>query len=259
MEFTDIKNEVIFNGVSTKDIGVFIQTTPTYEFPEREYDVMHVEGRSGDMVFDKESYRNVGRTYYLGAEILTSSSFIETVQKIVKWLTSAKGYSRLEDTFEPDYYRKALYRSGGNLSNMYDKATALPITFECKPQRYLKSGETPVVITEANKGQWVEIVNPTDQIALPEITINGENLLVEFVSGEVVTSPDNESSMTNNFIGEGKVDSELQDCYNDSVYLNNDVVLVNGFPKLYPGKNFIRITGTSTINTFSIKPNWWTI
>lgn len=250
--------EMTFNGISTVDKGVVIQTPPVYEFPERDYEIYHIEGRSGDLTIDKGSYKNVKRTYYLAAIVASGKTFVETAQEIVNWLTSIKGYARLEDTYEPLYYRKALFRQGGGLGNLFDEATKINVSFECKPQRYLKTGETEQIISTENS--WIELnENLTNQIALPEITVEGPaGLTIEFGVGPDDLNVEVKSELIINFSGEGIIDSELQDCYNSTQFLNSDLSLTNGFPKLYPGKNWIRVTN-GLITTLKVKPNWWTL
>ena len=249
-------SSMTFNGISTVDKGAVIQSPPVYEFPAKDYEVLHIEGKSGDILIDKGSYQNTKRTYYLAVVFGAGTSFVSNAAAVVAWLTSASGYARLEDTYEPLYYRKAMFRGAGELPNLYDQASVIQAVFECKPQRYLKTGDTPVSITALD--QYILIENPTNFIALPEITMDGVGLTVNFYSGESYLSPTNVSSFVASFTGEAVIDSELQECYKSSGYVNSQVAMTNGFPKLYPGKNWIKITGT-TLTKFSIKPKWWVL
>lgn len=252
--------EMTFNGISTADKGVVIQTPPAYEFPEKDYEVYHIEGRNGDLTIDKGSYKNVKRTYYLAPIVGAGSTFVKTAQEVVKWLMGAKGYARLEDSYEPLYYRKALYRQGGGMADILGlgEATRINVSFECKPQRYLKTGETPEIVSTEN--EWVELnENPTLEIALPEITVEGTSgMTIEFGVGPDNLNVEVKSSLVINFTDEGILDSELQDCYNNTEFLNSQLTLTNGFPKMYPGKNWIKITN-GTITKLEIKHNWWTL
>ena len=85
------------------------------------------------------------------------------------------GYHRLEDSDDPEVYRLAMFRSKGSLQNYYDKATILNVTFECKPQRYLKIGERLISYSfdrVANLDNIeAKIENPTLMKSLPEITL----------------------------------------------------------------------------------------
>jgi phage-related protein len=254
---------MIFNGISTVDLGVVIQSPPVYAFPNRDYEITHVEGKNGAIVIDKGSYQNVARTYYLAAVFRPSTSFVMNASTITAWLMAqnTNGYARLEDSYEPEYYRMALYKDANTMMNYYDLATTLQVTFECKPQRYLKSGDTLINVNTLDS--YVCIVNPTTFIALPEIVIDGtgetgNDLTINFYKGPDHDNPINTSNVVVSFVGEGVIDSELQECYSTSEYLNNDVTLSGGFPKLYPGINWIKITG-KTLTKFTIKPRWWTL
>lgn len=250
--------EMIFNNISTIDMGVVIQAPPVYEFPTRDYTVTHVPGKSGDILINHGSYQNVRRTYYLAAIFKADSSFVKSANEIVSWLMSAKGYTRLEDSYEPDYYRLAMFRNPGQMINMWDRVTTLPVTFECKPQRYLKTGDIEVTIGELELDTYVKITNPTNYIALPEITIEGVDVVITVLSGSDHTIPENTSEVIVDFTDEGVINSELQDCYNDIKYLNNQVTINNGFPKLYPGDNWVKVSAMS-LRTFKLKPRWWTL
>lgn len=239
-------NTIIFNGVSTEDLGLVIQAPPSYDFPRKDYEVTHVPGRSGDIVIDKGSYQNSKRTYYLASAFKPGISFITNASEIVKWLTSANGYARLEDSYEPEYFRLAMFNSDGSMQNYYNQATMINVSFECKPQRYLKSGELPIDLSGVTE---FCIDNPTNYVSLPEITIKGNDVKITFESNQT------KSAVTINSNLEAIIDSELQESYNSEKLLNNVTVLENGFPKLYPGSNIIKIEGA--IEKLSIKPRWW--
>jgi phage-related protein len=98
------------------------------------------------------------------------TSFIDNVESIVNWLQSAKGYARLEDSYDPTVYRMASYYPSGSMSNLYDKATTIEISFDCKPQRYLKMGEEPITYSGESD---IKIQNPTIYTALPNINVKG--------------------------------------------------------------------------------------
>lgn len=254
-----------FNGVSTVDLGVVIQTPPVYEFPSKRVDVIQIQGKNGDIIVDKDSYNNVGREYKIASAFSGPLSFIPKVREIVDWLTSANGYAKLEDSYEPDYFRLATLRNGGQLPNFFDKATAMILRFECKPQRFLNSGDIfsdPIVANES----WIKLpINNTKFISLPEITIAGTDVNLKFKVGtELAPTGDVLSEITVSGVTNGAViDSELKDCYTSTEFLNSRASTIEtvseidkGFPKLYPGNNWVFI---STGATISVKPRWWVL
>lgn len=233
---------VVFNGISSQDLHIQVQTEPDYDFPEKDYEVTHVPGRNGDIVIDQGSWQNVSRKYNLAMDA-GKISYPEVASKLVQWLHSASGYARLEDSYEPDFYRMAMYKDSGSISNIYNKAGQIEVEFTCKPQRYFKSGEVADIFTTST-----EYRNPTDFPAKPLIKIHGSG------SGTVVIGA---YTVTINDILDGMiVDSEQQDTYKEQTNCNSKVSIPE-YPKLVSGNNEISISGGVT--SIEIIPRWWTL
>lgn len=233
---------VIFNGISSQDLHIQVQTEPDYDFPEKDYEVTHVPGRNGDIVIDQGSWQNVSRKYNLAMDAV-KISYTEVASKLVQWLHSASGYARLEDSYEPDFYRMAMYKDSGSISNIYNKAGQIEVEFTCKPQRYFKSGEVADIFTTST-----EYRNPTDFPAKPLIKIHGSGSGVVGIGTYTVTINDILDGMI--------VDSEQQDTYKDQMNCNSKVSITE-YPKLVPGNNAISISGGVT--SIEIIPRWWTL
>lgn len=233
---------VVFNGISSQDLHIQVQTEPSYDFPEKDYDVTHVPGRNGDIVIDQGSWRNVSRKYNLAMDA-GKISYTEVASKLVQWLHSASGYARLEDSYEPDFYRMAMYKDSGSISNIFNKAGQIDIEFTCKPQRYFKSGEAADIFVASS-----EYRNPTDFPAKPLVKIHGSGSGVVGIGTYTVT--------INDIIDGMIVDSEQQDTYKDQMNCNSKVYITE-YPKLVSGNNTISISGGVT--SIEIIPRWWTL
>ena len=235
---------IIFNGVSSKELGIEVEALPNYNFAKRDYDIYHVPGKSGDVIIDRGSYSNVGREYRISIGSYDGDSTVYA-NRIVEWLHSAKGYARLEDSYEPEYYRIASYSDSAAIENLFGVAGRVTIRFDCKPQRYLKIGEEPIVISSGDK-----LENWTYFNALPIITVTGSGSGSITVGSYVV----NISAISTKIV----IDSELQDAYNGTTNRNSDISVPYGFPKLIPGENGISFTG-SGITSVEVIPRWWTL
>lgn len=164
-------NSFKFNGISSEEFGLFIQTPPTYQYPKRDLSVTHVPGRNGDVVIDNKCYANVERSYLVGKGYYPNTNYYTNFQSVLNWLNSAKGkYVRLEDSYDSEVYRLASFQMSGSFIDYFDQMGAATITFNCKPQRYLLSGEKQT--TYAYDSEGIEIINPSEYEALPEIEIN---------------------------------------------------------------------------------------
>ena len=233
---------VVFNGISSQDLHIQVQTEPSYDFPEKDYEVTHVPGRNGDIVIDQGSWQNVSRKYNLAMDA-GKISYTEVASKLVQWLHSASGYARLEDSYEPDFYRMAMYKDSGSISNIFNKAGQIEVEFTCKPQRYFKSGEAADIFVASS-----EYRNPTDFPAKPLIKIHGSGSGVVGIGTYTVT--------INDIIDGMIVDSEQQDTYKDQINCNSKVSITE-YPKLVSGNNSISISGGVT--SIEIIPRWWTL
>lgn len=235
---------VIFNGISSKDYGIQVEHPPEYAYPQRDYNIQHVPGRNGDVVLDEGSYQNVLRTYDLAIGSY-KEDFIYLANRISEWLHSASGYARLEDSYEPDYYRMAFYEDAGEIENIYRHAGRITVNFNCKPQRFLKSGDRAVAFSGTGN-----IYNPTRCYALPIITVKG--------TGSGVLQIGNYNISISSIGGAIIIDSSIQDCYFGTSN-KNSVVAMNdkGYPQLLPGINTISFTGG--ITSVEVVPKWWTL
>jgi len=240
---------ITYNGVSSDTLKVSVQEAPTYSTPEKVYEMTHVPGRNGDVPFGEGAWNNVQRTYNIaidatrGFESYESNTFAETVAAVVAWLHSSDTYARLEDTYEPDYYRKALFKDALDIENLFMQAGQTDISFECMPQRFLKSGESAVTVTSGGT-----ITNPTLFKALPliDIVCAGSGTLT--IGNYTVKLADIDSEII--------IDCDLQDAYYGTENLNSKISLEE-FPVLVSGSN--KITYSGSITSVSITPRWWTL
>lgn len=240
-----------FRNLSTKDLDLIIQYKPDYSFPQKDITVEHIPGRNGDLVIDNDSWQNVERTYSVVSIFRPGTDFVSNSEKLIKWLTAETGYFRLEDSYDPHVYRMAAYKGNATLPNLYDEATVLNITFDCKPQRYLKNGE----IEQVFDSSVAVLENPTGYTSLPDIKISGisnpeddDVLMLSVGTTTDETTFDNVSSVIT--ISRLPVDvtsisfiSEEQTCYsNQNKSVNSSINLNNTkFPSFKSGKSMISI------------------
>ena len=231
---------ITFNGKSSADYRIRVAHPPGYAYPERDYTITHIPGRNGDIVQDNGCYLNVERTYDVSFDA-PNEDFATYANAVSAWLHSTTGYARLEDSYEPEYYRMAVYKESNIFENLYNQAGTATIVFECKPQRFLKTGETPVTVTSGGS-----LSNPTGFDAYPLIKVSGTSGVLT-VNGKQIT--------LSSIDGYTMLDCELQDAYKETTNKNSTVS--GTFPVLKPGSNTISWTGD--ISSVTMKPRWWTI
>lgn len=235
---------IIFNGVPSTSCGIQVETPPGYHFPKKEYESVHVPGRNGDLIFETGDYENSRREYEISI-VDMKKDFYQFTERLVSWLHPKNGYCRLEDTYDPEVYRLARCVDEHDIENIYSHAAKATITFDCKPQRFLKSGDMKSTFTSSNKTMH----NPTNQESYPKITVYGSG------SGQVmIGSYAIQLSSIDEYV---TIDSEIQDVYKDSMNKNSTATLPSGFPKMHPGNNGITFSGGVT--SVEVVPRWWAL
>lgn len=232
-----------YNGISTDEVGIVVETPPDYEIPERNYEIISVPGRNGDIVIDLNSYKNVVREYdiAIGEE---DGDFSVLSSKIANWLYSGHGYLRLEDSYLPEYYMMAAVIAPNNIINILQQAGRATVQFNRKPQRFLKSGDRPITVTKQ-----ITLFNPTQFNSKPLIIVNGTGSGVVNIGGYSVKIDNLEDEIT--------IDCELEESYKGTNNQNKKVTLSNGYPLLVPRDNIVNFSGG--ITKVTIIPRWWTI
>jgi predicted phage tail component-like protein len=133
----------VFNGKKSSDFNVWCSGDGLYRLPERDVEYISVPGRNGDLVVDNGRWQNVAVTY----SCFIPKNFREHYADLVSWLASQKGYGKLEDARHPEFYWLARMDADVDPKMVVaDDSGTFTLTFNCKPQRFLKSGEIPVEI-----------------------------------------------------------------------------------------------------------------
>ena len=238
-----MKSWFIFCGKPSLDFGISVESYPEISLPERVVESYSVPGRNGDLIFDTGAYKNTPQNYSCWYKPLPGISSYMQIAALSKWLLSASGYQRLEDTYMPDIYRMAIYAGPADISTYFKKYGRISMAFTCMPQRWLKSCEIPIDITSG-----MQLYN-CGQPALPLIQVTG--------SGAGTVSIGNRTVSLSSIPAAGvTIDSDTQNVYSDTQNYN-DVATVTGggFPVLLPGVNNVQYSGGVT--AVQITPRWW--
>ena len=124
---------------------------------------------------------------------------------------------------------------------LFCKDSKQALTFSCKPQQYLKSGERRQILTGSGT-----VYNPTLFDARPLLRIYGTG---QVIIGDVTVTVTECDEYTD-------IDCELEDAYKDSVNKNGCLILSGGeFPVLQPGTTGI-IFGAG-VTKIELIPRWW--
>lgn len=179
-----------FDGIDSRDYGVYISGDAVFDSPERDVEMIEIPGRNGSFALDKGRFGNITVSYPAGLFGEDEASFREGIRALRNALASRKGYCRLEDDYNPNEYRMAVYKKGLEVDPALLKAGEFTIEFDCMPQRWLKSGETAVSVASGGT-----LTNPTLFESHPllqvwgygDIVINDDTITIaDDVIGDVI-------------------------------------------------------------------------
>ena len=234
---------IIWAGTSNEDVGMVIEHYPSVVFPERSQEIQEVPGRNGNVVITNGSFNNYEQQYSVFLDAKKIGGLGQVMPKLVDWLLGHEGYQRLEDSYFPDFYRMAYYSGGTSFISMLNEYGEGTLTFNCAPEKYYKSGERAI---ELSNGQM--LLNPTSFAAMPLITVSGSGAGTITFNGTGFGISDIGTSVT--------IDVKLHKAYNGTTNRNNTIT--GQYENLKLGKE-TTITWSGGVTDVSIIPRWWTI
>lgn len=140
-----------WNGISSDDVGVVVEHYPVIYLPERKTDFYTVGGRSGDVVRQKCEWRNYTQAYDIYFKD-DAKHLQDAAHRVAEWLYSGQGYCRLEDSYDLGVYREAVFAGGFEIENTLNRFGRVTIEFNCKPYKYLNTGD-----------RWIDLTNATEE------------------------------------------------------------------------------------------------
>ena len=163
-----IYKALTFDGTSSRNYGVYITGEAVYNAPERAVEMITIPGRNGAFALDKGHFENIEVSYPAGIFADTEADFAQAVSDFRNFLCSKRGYCKLSDEYNSGEYRMAIYKSGLEVTPTMLRAGEFTITFECKPQRFLTSGDTASAVTSGGT-----LTNPTLFPSSPLLELSG--------------------------------------------------------------------------------------
>lgn len=234
---------IVFNGVSSKDLGIRVATPPEYQIPERDISTTLVPGRNGEAILNVGAFKNVKREY--SVSFPADIPFSERAATIARWLFSSSGYARLQDSYDPNVYRMAFCQETTGIESLYQEAGRTTLSFSCRPERFLLSGEEPITMSTPGK-----ILNPTGMATDPLLKVYG-------AGGGKLTIGEKEVSIKSLDTEYLAIDCHTHDAFYLYVNKNDTVSIQDGFPKLGPSETYV--TWSGGVTKIEIIPRWWSL
>ena len=266
-------NHLTYDGVDSSDFGVFISGEGVFDAPARRGEMISIPGRNGSLFIDEGVFENITVEYPAFIGTGYEELFRTKLGDLRSALSSRGNYKRLTDTYHPDEFRLGVFREGLEVDPQHiTRAGGFTMKFDCKPQRFLVSGEDSQIY-EGNGS----IVNPTLFASHPlirvqgngtvaigsyifrvynnfwTITIDTEVMETYRPQGEIFPLMDENGEDITQEIG---IVIEVTDGASSPISMNSYVEFANSLmPQIEPGEQPIRMS--PTINQIEIIPRWW--
>lgn len=241
-----------FNSKKLSDIGAVLMENPHYTLSVKELDFTSLPGKSGDIITDKNRFKNSSISYKVSSmPLFCSYTEQEFVYALSEWLLTSYDYKILRDTYNPGYFRKAICTDIANPTVEASGVVWTTVTFNCDPFRYSYLGLQSVTfhsnsnfrienVTFRNPEKWesepiIEII-PSSSAAM-SLKINDVSVAVYDTDKTIIIDVPNRNVY----------DTDGEPC--------NDLIEAPKLPVLLPGNNEITASGTGGFSV-KITPNW---
>lgn len=232
-------NETFYlDGIDARSVGIKLQAPIEFSEAVPIIEAQTIPGRNGDLIWETGSYENRSGS----ASCFCLQKEVEkAIGSAGRFLMGKKGYRRLETSDDPDHYWMARVENSPQIAMRLRTLAPFEIGFDCKPQRFVKSGENAIVFQQNGS-----LFNQYGQVALPLITLYGKGA-GRLTIGDCVVE-------VKALDGTLYLDSDTQNAYNDSGNQNLNIDAPT-FPVLGDGE--IPIAFSVGIERVEIIPRWW--
>lgn len=234
-----MRNYLVYAERNLIEFGVLqVDSIDAWPKPLRKLTKVSVPGRNGDLLIDEGTFENVTIPY----KLIIPYGFRQNYLNLASFLCSIAGYKRLEYSGDPEVYRMARVQNDLQpTAGAFIRNGSFVVSFDCKPQRWLKSGENWVSFASSGG-----IFNPTSQKAQPIIRIYGTGTIM--IGSKTITV----NTAGTEYID---FDCETLDASEGAYNRNSNIEIDFQDLSLNPGNNGITLNGV----TAQIKPRWWEV
>lgn len=232
-------NETFYlDGIDARYAGIQLQAPIEFSKAVPVVEAQTIPGRNGDLIWEAGSYENRSGS----ASCFCLQKDVEkAISSAGRFLMGKKGYRRLETSYDPYHYWMARVENSPKIEMRLRVLAPFEIEFDCKPQRFVKSGENTIVFTANGV-----LYNQYGQTALPLIALYGQGKGTLTIGNCVVDVKGLDEMLF--------LDSDTQNAYNNN---GNQNMSINAptFPTLPDGETRIAFSGG--IKRVEIVPRWW--
>lgn len=253
-----MRKHLYVDSVDLATYGVYISGQGTFGAGEREYTFYDVPSRDGALVGAQTRLANVSVSY----ECFIYTNFETNIRNLRSFLLSRVGYVKINDDYDTTHYRMAVYEGPFEPTvTKKNDAGQFTLTFNCQPQRWLTSGDTPITKAKTNsasQSQSYTLNNPTPFHSKPFIRITGDGEVS--IAGRSITIL---TTLTHSYVD---IDCDSMACYCGNLNCSPDVIIrysneATSYgadpPMLPPGNWGITFPKNTNVTEVTITPRYW--
>lgn len=239
-----------FAGIRSDERYLIVEHYPQRFFPKRKYNAQAIPGGDKDFLIDEgeDAFSNYSQPYSVFFDS-KGPGLSQASRRIAEWLLGNPGYQRLEDSYDPDFYRLAYYSGGEQFFNYFNEYGRGTLTFTCAPKRYYKTGEVPITLTNGQK-----LYSPSTFKSHPIIELTGSGACTLTVTDKSNVS---KTFTINSVSGTITLYSREHKALNSSGSSVNQNV-TSDYENLYLDEEST-IAWNSAVSSVILTPRWWTI
>lgn len=214
----------IYNGISSKDMGVILKKLPPITKPKKRIEIVQVPGRNGTLHIDENCYEPIN----ISLECTLKKNI--NVRDITNWLIE---FGTVTFSDELDKYYNATITNSIPLERVFKIYREFIIQLELQP---IAQSIQEYTYNCNNTNENILKIDSTAEM-YPYIKLTGTGEIKLAVNNKICTLTIDEQYI--------ELDCELQNAYKG---IKNKNDKMNGeFPILMPGNNKIQITGNATM------------
>lgn len=158
-----------YGGINASSLGVYAVQRPNVPVPERNVELIEVQGMDGSLTVDYGTYKDVTFTVPCNFMSASPDAFETDARKIRPWLLSTPLLSRLEFTDDAGWCRIVKKVSVGEITRQKKLIGTFDVSFTCDPFLYTTEG-----ITESALAVGINTVQNMCMPAKPYFHFTGE-------------------------------------------------------------------------------------
>lgn len=231
-----------------------IAQAPSHTVAERDFDLVEIPGRSGNVYIDNKCYKNVDFSLKICfMPFLSDLTARQLAYAVIDWLAPLVGYQTYEDTYNPGYFTKAVLKNIGEIKRELPTLLTATLSFSRLPYWYSTDGQKEIILSKDGSNKNINnsekfdappifiYQNPNTQNASVTLKINGIKTIISPLTAYV----------------EQRLDG-LNMQYK-GIKANGDEIFISPLlpSNLTPGENTVSVTALPNSNEIcKIIPNW---